>query len=134
MQAKASGQTTVVARETGSWLVHEDGLEEVEPQWQITYLVTSTTVTRTRLVDIRDGSIRNDDTVYRIVDLPTQDLSALDFNSVSENIATYGGPIIRAIGQPAPLAIEILVIGPSFVRSARSSVGYFAITDLQRSR
>jgi hypothetical protein len=132
--ASLRAQTTIVARETGSWLVHEDGLEELRPQWEITYEVTENTVTRTKLVDIRDGSIRIDNTVYRILPLPTQDMAALILNSVPEAQATQVGPVIRALGQPAPLAVEILVIGPSFVRSTRSSAGYFAITDLERSR
>ena len=135
LPADASAQaTTIVARETGSWLLHEEGMESVNPQFEVTYVVTDSMITRTAVVDFRSGEVRQDNTIYTVLQgLLLHDMAVLE-SGVPESAATYFGPVIRAVGQPAPGAIEILVIGPTFVRSTRSSAGYFAITDLDRKR
>ena len=68
-----------------------------------------------------------DDTVYRIQRQlwsdPTHPLS---------NHSLSGKPVIRAIGQPGMDAIEILVIGETFIQSVKSTDYYFVISRYKR--
>jgi len=41
-------------------------------------------------------------------------------------------PVIQAVGQPGLAAIEVLVIGKSFIRSVKSTPDYFVISQYKR--
>lgn len=64
------------------------------------------------------------DTVYQI----QRQLSS----DPNKGLSLGGKPIIRAIGQPGTDAVEILMIGETFIQSVKSTSDYFVISRLKR--
>ena len=76
------------------------------------------------MYDLNKNEAYPDNTIYQIqrqlISDPTQGLSL------------SGKPIIRAIGQPGQDAIEILMIGDTFIQAVKSTSDYFVISRLKR--
>lgn len=122
-QPLLAGQT-VTTRETESYFYADGEMKHSGGQFEITYFIEGDRVTRTRVYDIRRREIVPDDTVYLIMrHLPSD--------------PTNGGSliapgVIRAIGQPGSDAIEVLVIGDTFVQSVKSTSDYFVLSRQKR--
>lgn len=52
----------------------------------------------------------------------------------SKGLSLTGTPIIRAIGQPGTDAIEILVIGETYIQIVKSTADYFVVSRQKRIR
>ncbi|MGI8427178.1 MAG: hypothetical protein ACR2M4_11415 [Actinomycetota bacterium] len=115
---------TITAQEVEGYFYADGEMKRSDPQFENTYYVEGDTVTRTRAYDINKKEVIPDNTVYQIqrqlVSDPTKGLSL------------SGKPIIRAIGQPGTDAVEILVIGETFIQSVKSTSDYFVISRLKR--
>ena len=118
-----SGET-ITAQEVEGYFYADGEMKRSGPQFENTYYVEEDTVTRTRAYDINKKEVIPDNTVYQIqrqlVSDPTKRLSL------------SGKPIIRAIGQPGTDAVEILMIGETFIQSVKSTSDYFVISRLKR--
>jgi hypothetical protein len=93
-------------------------------QFEITYYIEGSTITRTRVYDINIKKVIPDDTVYQI---QSQLLS-----DPAKGASVGVKPIIRAIGQTGLDAIEMLMIGDSFIQPVKSTSDYFVISRLKR--
>ena len=86
------------------------------------------------MVNSKTGEVTEDVTIYSVLsDLVSHDLEALILDP-GGSTAMFSGPVLRAIGRPAPDAVEILIIGQAFVRSVRSSVDWVVIAEMKRLR
>jgi hypothetical protein len=118
-----AGETITALEEEGFF--YADGeMKRSNAQFEITYYIEGDTVTRTRVYDIKKKQIIPDNTVYQIQRQLVSD--------PSKNLSLSGIPIIRAIGQPGTDAIEILVIGETFIQSVKSTSDYFVISRKKR--
>lgn len=120
----ALAEETVTAQEVESYFYRDGKMERSKGQFEVTYYVEGDTITRTRVYDINKKEVIPDNTVYQIQRQLLSDPSI--------GLTLLGKPVIRAIGQPALDAVEILVIGETFIQSARSSGDYFVITRSKR--
>ena len=115
---------TITAQEVEGYFYANRELKRSDPQFENTYYVEGDIVTRTRAYDLNKKEVIPDNPVYQIqrqlVSDPTKGLSL------------SGKPIIRAIGQPGSDAVEILVIGETFIQSVKSTSDYFVISRLKR--
>ena len=110
---------TITAKEVGGYFYADGNMERTDKRFEVTYYLEGDTVTRTRVYDSMMKEIRPDNTVYQIQRQLSSD-------------PTRGGEVIRAIGQPGSDAVEILMIGDTFIQSVKSTSDYFAIMRLER--
>jgi hypothetical protein len=118
---------TITAQEVESYFYAHGEMKRSKGRFEITYYVEGDSITRTRVYDINKKEVIPDDTVYRIQRQLWSDPSkrlSLPANS--------GNSVIRAIGQPGNDAIEILMIGDTFIQSVKSTSDYFVINRLKR--
>ena len=121
-----SGET-IYAEEVESYFYADGEMKRGDGQFEITYYVDGDTVTRTRVYDTKQKKVIPDDTVYQI----QRQLSS-DPTYVVNGRVILGKPVIRAVGQPGADAIEILVIGETFIQSVKSTSNYLVISRLKR--
>ena len=76
--------------------------------------------------DLNKKQVMPDNTVYRIQRQLESDPAKGTFIS--------GKTTIRAIGQPGTNAVEILMIGETFIQSVKSTSDYFVIGRLKRTK
>ncbi len=125
---------TIVAEEVTTWMFADGEMKPADGLYTVTYNVVGDQIRRTLVANNKTGEITEDNTTYSVIaDLLSHDLQAVVFDSARSG-ASFSGPIMRAIGRPASDAVEILIIGQSFVRSVRSSVDWVVITELKRVR
>ena len=117
---------TITAQEVEGYFYADGELKRSKGQFEITYYMEGNTVTRTRVYDISKKEVIPDDTVYQI----QRQLSSDPSNKRS----SLGPPVIRAIGQPGFDAVEILMIGDTFIQSVKSTSDYFVISRQKRIR
>jgi hypothetical protein len=116
---------TITGQEVEGYFYADGEMKPSMGQFEITYYIEGNTVTRTRVYDTNKKEVIPDDTVYQIqrqlLSDPSKGLS-------------HGGkqPIIRAIGQPGTDAVEVLMIGETFIQSVKSTSDYFVISRLKR--
>ena len=119
---------TIIGHEVEGYFYSDGLMKESRGQFEITYYLEGDTVTRTRVYDLIKKEVLPDDTVYRIqrqlVLDPTKGTSLYSY--------PFGETVIRAIGQPGTDAIEILVIGKTFIQSVKSTADYFVISRYKR--
>lgn len=115
---------TITAQEVEGYFYADGEMKRSRGQFEITYYVEGDTVTRTRVYDIDKKQVIPDDTIYQI-----QRQLASD---PSKGLSLSGEPIIRAIGQPGTDAVEILMIGGTFIQSVKSTSDYFVISRQKR--
>lgn len=115
---------TITAQDVEGYFYADGVMKRSKGQFEITYYIEGNTVTRTRVYDIDKKQVIPDDTVYQIQRqlLPDQTIGA----SLSDK------PVIRAIGQPGLDAMEILIIGDTFIQSVKSTSDNFVISRLKR--
>ena len=121
----AFGGETIYAQEVEGYFYADGEMKHSSGQFEITYFIEGDTVTRTRVYDFKKKEVIPDDTVYRI----QRQLSSDPTKGIYSLI---GKSVIRAIGQPGTDAIEILVIGETFIQSVKSTSDYFVISRLKR--
>ena len=115
---------TINTQEVESYFYADGEMKRSKGQFEITYYLEGDTVTRTRVYDLNKKQVIPDDTVYHI---QRQLLS-----DPSQGSLLIGEPIIRAIGQPGLDAVEILMIGDTFIQSVKSALDYFVISRQKR--
>lgn len=115
---------TITAQEVEGYFYADGEMKRSKGQFEITYYVEGDTVTRTRVYDLNKKEVIRDDTVYRI----QRNLSSDPTNGLSLGRK----PVIRAIGQPGSDAMEILMIGETFIQSMKSTSDYFVISRQKR--
>lgn len=115
---------TITAQEVEGYFYADGEMKRTGPQFEITYYVEGDTVTRTRVYDLNKKEVIPDNTVYQIQRQLVSD--------PSKGLSLSGKPVIRAIGQPGTNAVEILVIGETFIQSVKSTSDYFVISRLKR--
>jgi len=110
---------TIIGQEVESYF-YKDGeeMKQDKGQFENTYYLEGDTITRTRVYDLFEKEAIPDDTVYHIQRQLLSDVGR--------------GPVIQAFGQPGGAAIEILVIGKTFIRSVKSTPHYFVISRYKR--
>ena len=120
----ALGGETITTQELEGYFYADGKMERSKGQFEITYYIEGDTVIRTRVYDLIKKEVIPDDTVYliqqQLISDPTKGLSLIR------------KPVIRAIGQPGLDAIEILVIGETFLQSVKSTADYFVISRQKR--
>jgi len=124
----AYGGETITAQEVESYFYNDGEMKHSKGQFEITYYIEGDTVTRTRVYDFRKKEVIPDDTVYRI----QRQLWSDPTKRKSLSFALSGNSVIRAVGQPGTDAVEILVIGETFIQSVKSTSDYFVISRLKR--
>ena len=117
---------TITAQEVEGYFYADGEMKPSKGQFEITYYIEGNTVTRTRLYDLNKKEVLPDDTVYQIQRQLWSDPSKGFVLGVGEQ------PNIRAIGQPGLDAVEILMIGDTFIQSVKSTSDYFVISRLKR--
>jgi hypothetical protein len=117
---------TITAQEIEGYFYNDGEMKRSKGQFEITYYIEDNTITRTRVYDLNKKQVIPDDTVYQI---QRQLLS-----DPSQKLSFTGKQGIRAIGQPGLDAVEILVIGETFIQSVKSTADYFVISRLKRIR
>ena len=115
---------TITAQEVEGYFYADGEMKRSKGQFEITYYIEGNTVTRTRVYDLNKKQVIPDDTVYQI----QRQLSS----DPTKGLSLRGKPIIRAISQPGLDAVEILMIGDTFIQSVKSTSDYFAISRLKR--
>lgn len=115
---------TITAQEVEGYFYADGEMKRSKGQFEITYYIEGNTVTRTRVYDLNNKQVIPDDTVYKI-----QRQLASD---PTKGLSLGGKPIIQAVGQPGADAMEILMIGETFIQSVRSTSDYFVISRLKR--
>jgi hypothetical protein len=126
MCSAALAGETITAQEVESYF-YSDGEMKHSPKgaFEITYYLDENTVTRTRVYDINEKKVMPDNTIYKIERQLMSDPSRGGY-------AFPGKSVIRAIGSPGLDALEILMIGETFIESVRSTSDYFVISRLKR--
>jgi hypothetical protein len=115
---------TITAQEVEGYFYADGEMKRSKGQFEITYYIEGNTITRTRVYDLNRKQVLPDNTVYKIQrQLESDPTKGLSFS---------GKPIIRAIGQPGTDAMEILMIGETFIQSVKSTSDYFVISRLKR--
>jgi len=109
---------TIIGHEVESYFYKDGEMKQAEGQFENTYYLEGDTVTRTRVYDLIKKEVIPDDTIYRIQRQLLSDVGM--------------GPSIQAVGQPGQAAIEILVIGKTFIQSVKSTPNYFVISRFKR--
>ena len=123
----AFGEETIYAQELEYYFYADGTMKHSSGQFEITYYIDGDTITRTRVYDTNKKEVIPDDTVYRI----QRQLSS-DPTNGTNGAVLLGKAVIRAVGQPGSDAIEILVIGETFIQSVKSTSDYFVISRLKR--
>ena len=118
-----AGQT-ITTSEVESYFYADGEMKRSKGQFEITYYVDGDTITRTRVYDISKKEVIPDNTVYQIV----RHLSSDPSNKESG----LGPPVVRAIGQPGLDAIEMLMIGETYVQAVKSTSDYFVLSRQKR--
>src|SRR5881397_2390602 len=98
---------TITAQEVEGYFYADGEMKRSKGQFEITYYIEGNTVTRTRVYDLNKRQVIPDDTVYTILRQLLSD--------PSKGVSRSEKPIIRAVGQPGLDAVEILVIGDTFI-------------------
>lgn len=128
MVPQVAAEETIYAKEVESYFYGDGKMKRSEGQFENTYHIKGDTITRTRVYDVKNKEVIPDDTVYAI---QRQLLSDPTIN-MSLGVLHFERPVIRAIGQPGLDAVEILVIGETYVQSVKSTAHYFIITRMKR--
>ena len=115
---------TITAQQVEGYFYADGEMERFKGQFEITYYIEGNTITRTRVYDLHKKQVIPDDTIYQI---QRQLLS-----DPTKGASLGGKPIIRAIGQPGLDAMEILMIGDTFIQSVKSTSDYLVISRLKR--
>ena len=115
---------TITAQEVEGYFYADGEMKHSKGQFEITYYIEGNTVTRTRVYDLNKKQVIPDDTLYTI-----QRQLASD---PTKGLLLSGKPIIRAIGQPGTDAVEVIMIGETFIQSVKSTSDYFVISRLKR--
>jgi len=119
---------TIIGQEVEGYFYADGLMKQSKGQFENTYYLEGDTVTRTRVYDLIKKEVIPDDTVYRIQRQLWSDPTKPD----SLLSTADGTPVIRAVGQPGFDAIEILVIGETFIQSVKSTADYFVISRYKR--
>ncbi|MDP2787223.1 MAG: hypothetical protein Q8O79_04010 [Pseudomonadota bacterium] len=117
---------TITAQEVEGYFYAAGEMKRSKGQFEITYYIEKDTVTRTRVYDLNKKKVIPDDTVYRIQRQLESD--------PTKGMSISGKTTIRAIGQPGTNAVEILMIGETFIQSVKSTSDYFVISRLKRTK
>jgi hypothetical protein len=115
---------TITAQEMEGYFYADGEMKRSQGQFEITYYLEGNTVTRTRIYDLNKKEVIPDETVYRI----ERQLSS----DPTKGLSLGRKPIVRAIGQPGTDAIEILMIGETFIQSVKSTSDYLVISRQKR--
>jgi hypothetical protein len=118
---------TITAQEVENYFYADGEMKRSKGQIEITYYIEGDKITRTRVYDTNKKEVIPDDTIYVIQrQLWSDPTKRLSLPAIS------GNAVIRAIGQPGNDAIEILMIGDTFIQSVKSTSDYFVISRLKR--
>ncbi len=117
---------TITAQEVEGYFYADGEMKRSKGQFEITYYIEGDTVTRTRVYDLNRKEVIPDNTVYRI--------QRQLWSDPTKGLLPLHPPVIRAVGQPGTDAIEILVIGETFIQSVKSTSDYFVISRYKRVR
>jgi hypothetical protein len=115
---------TITSLEVEGYFYSNGEMKRSNPQFEFTYYIEGNTIIRTRVYDLNRKQVIPDDTVYQIQRQLMSD--------PSKGLSLSGIPVIRAIGQPGTDAIEILVIGETFIQTVKSTSDYFVISKQKR--
>jgi hypothetical protein len=117
---------TITAIEVEGYFYSNGDMKRSSAQFEITYYLEGDTITRTRVYDFKRKEVIPDNTIYRVQRQLSSDPS-------NNKVPSYGNPqVIRAIGQPGTDAVEVLMIGDTFVQTVKSARDYFVISRLKR--
>ena len=114
----------ITAQEVEGYFYADGEMKRSKAQFEFTYYIEGNTITRTRVYDLNKKQVIPDDTVYQIQRQLVSD--------PSKGLSLSGTPNIRAIGQPGTDAVEILMIGETFIQSVKSTADYFVISRQKR--
>lgn len=115
---------TITAQEVEGYFYADGEMKRSNGQFEITYYLEGDSVTRTRVYDLKKKEVIPDNTVYQIQRQLTSDPTT--------GLSIGVEPVVRAIGQPGLDAIEILMIGKTFIQSVKSTSDYFVISRQKR--
>jgi hypothetical protein len=115
---------TITAKEVEGYFYADGEMKHSKGQFENTYYLEGDTITRTMVYDLNRKVIIPDNTVYQI----QRQLSS----DPSNGLPSLGSPVIRAIGQPGADAVEILMIGETYIQTVKSTSDYFVIGRLKR--
>ena len=124
----AAHAATIVTHEDEKFFFQAGKMERFEGQYENTYFYDpeKSILIRTRIYDYHTKKITPDETRYQI---------QRQLNSDSVNSARYSLPaMIRAVGQPDPDSMEILVIREDSVQSTISHPARIVVTHCRRLR
>ena len=113
---------TINAREVDGYFYADGEMKHSKGQFEITYYLDGDTITRTRVYDLNRKEVIPDNTIYQIQRQLSSDPSKGNLEP----------PVMRAIGQPGYDAMEILMIGETYIQSVKSTSDYFVISRLKR--
>jgi hypothetical protein len=115
---------TITAQEVEGYFYADGEMKRSTGQVEITHYVEGDTVTRTRVYNLDKKQVIPDNTVYQI--------QRQLWSDPSKGLSFSEKPIIRAISQPGTDAVEILMIGETFIQSMKSTADYFVISRQKR--
>jgi hypothetical protein len=124
-EAAVAGQT-ITTSEVETYFYADGEMNRSKGQFEITYYLDGDTITRTRVYDIAKKEVIPDNTVYQIVRHLLSDPTVND--------SGLGPVVIRAIGQPGLDALEVLMIGETYVQAVKSTSDYFVISRQKRMK
>jgi hypothetical protein len=122
-QVPLAGET-ITAQEVEGYFYKDGEMKRSTGQFESTYYLEGSTITRTRVYDLKNKEFIPDDTIYQIQRQLKSD--------PSKGLSLGGEPIIQAIGQPGTDAVDILMIGDAFIQSVKSTADYFVISRQKR--
>ncbi len=122
--AFGAGGQTITTSETETYFYADGEMKRSKGTFEMTYYLEGDTVTRTRVYDVVKQEVIPDNTVYLIMRHLSSDPST--------NKSGVFPAVIRAIGNPGSDAVEILVIGDTFVQATKSTSDYFVISRQKR--
>jgi hypothetical protein len=115
---------TISTTELESYFYKDGEMKRSNGQFETTYYMEGNTVTRTRVYDFKYKKVIPDDTVNQI--------QRQLWSDPSIGGSEFYVQVIRAIGQPGTNAVEILMIGETFIQSVKSTSDYFVISRQKR--
>jgi hypothetical protein len=114
---------TITAQEVEGYFYADGEMKRSKGQFENTYYIDGDAITRTRVYDRNRKEVIPDNTVYQIQrQLSSDPSSGRELEPV----------VIRAIGQPGADAVEILMVGETFIQAVKSTSDYFVISRMRR--
>lgn len=120
----ACAEEMMTFREVESYLYADGKMERSDGRFEIVYFIEGDTITRIRVMDLKNNEVNYDKTTFHI-----------DRKLRSDPIkgtASQRKPVVRAVGRPGIDGVEILSITDQFMVSVRSTSDFIEISSSRR--